>query len=223
MQNVNSIPAGFRILAETPVLQIKFRSQANKCLIVFLLPFIALFLCYTWLLILMLYEILHLNLWQEYQKLPNLIGSYWLLLFGFLLLSVFSSFALWHIFGITYFQASHNSLIIVKQLFTMRLRISIPSPAIQYFNQMKDGGEGMDSFLSWGLEIITNQRIYERSISLPSWFPGLSDREMYRTVMLLDKQSIDKSDWLGRVLADFYDVNYRGLTTSAHRTQGSLW
>jgi hypothetical protein len=223
MLSVDSIPTGFRILSETPVLRIKFHSQANGCMIVFLLPFIAMFLGYVWLLILTLYEILNLSLWQVFQKLPNAIGNYWWFVFGFLLLSVPTFFALWHIFGMTHFQVSHESLIIVKQLFIIRVKKNIPSPAIRYFNQIKDGGEGMDSFPSWGLEIITNQRIYERSISLPSWLPELSDRQIYKTVMLLDRQSIDKSDWLGRVLADFYEVDYRSLTTPVHRTEGSPW
>lgn len=214
MLSVDSIPTGFRILSETPVLRIKYRSQANGCMIMFLLPSIAIFFCYVWLLISTLYEILYLSLWQVLQKLPNAIGNYWWFVFCFLLFGVPTFFALWHTFGITDFQASHESLIIVKQLFGIHLKKNILNTAIRYFNQIKDGGEGMDSFPSWGLEIITNQRIYERSISFPSWLPQLLDRQIYKTVMLLDRQSIDKSDWLGRVLADFYKVDYRSSNYS---------
>jgi hypothetical protein len=222
MLGLNSSPAGFRFLSERPDLQIKYRSQLNGCLILFLLPFIYMFLLFVGALISLIYEILHLSLWKVFQQLPNTIGNYWWFPFCFFLFSAPTFFALWHIFGITCFQASHESLIIIKQLFVIHLKINIPSTAIRYFSQIKDGGEGEDSFPSWGLEVILNHGIYERNISLTSWLPELSDRRICKTVMLLDRQSIDKSNWLGKVLADFYEVDYRNLTTPVHQTEGSL-
>jgi hypothetical protein len=119
---------------------------------------------------------------------------------------------LWFNFGITEFHAYPESLIVRKQLFRMFKNHRISSSTIQYLYQIKDGGEDMDSFPSWGLEVVTNQRIHERSISFPSWIQAdenTINRIIYKTIVLLSRQPIDKSDCLGRVLADFYNVEFR--------------
>ena len=212
MLSNDNLPAGFKILSETPELRIKYLSQANGCLILFFLPFIALFLGHIWLLILVAQEILNFGLWQAIQKLPHKNWDFCLFLFSFLLLGAITVFALWFTFGITEFKASRESLVVSKKLFGMSKKNRIPTINIQYFYQIKDGGEDMDSFPSWGLEVVTNHKIHERTISFPSWIQAdenTINRLIYKTIVLLSKQPIDKSDWLGRVLADFYKVEFR--------------
>ncbi len=125
MLSLDRIPRGFRILSETPILRMQFRSQANGCLIVFLLPFVALFLVYSYVLMGILSEILSFGPWHVWQKLPSMVANYWWFPFCFLGFSVPTWFVLWHTVGITHFQVSQDSLIVIKQLFVIQLKKSI--------------------------------------------------------------------------------------------------
>ena len=63
----------------------------------------------------------------------------------------------------------------------------------------------MDSFPIWGLDIIINFKV-DGLDKLTSWCQQPSDLQLYKVIRLLDRQCIKKSDCLGRVLADFYNV-----------------
>jgi hypothetical protein len=98
----------------------------------------------------------------------------------------FTFFVLWLSFGRTEFVVSRENLIVRKKLFAFQREWQIPSEAIEYFEQVKNGGEGEDSFPSWGLNVRAR-----------------------RQIPLLARQPIEKSDWLGRILSEFYQVEFR--------------
>ncbi|AFZ26868.1 hypothetical protein Cylst_4812 [Cylindrospermum stagnale PCC 7417] len=209
MLSNENIPIGFKLFCATPELRIRYFAQANCCVIIFLLPFIVLFMGHIFLLFFTLYEILNIGIVPVMQEILQKITEYWIFPFSFLLLGVATSHALWITFGITEFLAVDDSLIVIKRLLWMSKDQEVTRMNIQYFQQVKDGGEGEDSFPSWGLELITNQKKYDGNISIPSWIPESTINGMiYKKIILLDKQSIEKSDWLGTVLADFYKVEF---------------
>lgn len=188
MLSTNRVPAGFRIISETPDLWIRYRSKGAGLIVAFLIPFVLLFIGFLLSGIFMLQEALKVGFWQLIRTLTE--GGIWNLLrigwFFFCLwcLSIPTLFMLWFIFGITEFRASQNSLVVIHRFLGFSSKEQISSHTIQSFLQIKDGGENMDSFPSWGL-LIANQR-----------------------VILLARQPIEKSDWLGRMLADFYRVQF---------------
>jgi hypothetical protein len=64
-------------------------------------------------------------------------------------------------------------------------RANIPKGSIKRIVQVKDGGEGDDSFASWGLKV-----------------------EGDRVTTLIYRQPYEKSHWLGRVLAKWAQVDF---------------
>jgi hypothetical protein len=188
MLSTNRVPAGFRIISETPDLWIRYRSKGTSCIVAFLVPFALMFIGFLLSGIFTLQEALQVGFWQSIRTLIE--GGIWNLLrigwffFCLWLLGIPTLLMLWFIFGITEFRASQDSLVVVHRLLGFSSKEQIPSHTIQSFLQSKDGGENGDSFPSWGLSI-ANQK-----------------------VGLLARQPIEKSDWLGRVLADFYRVQF---------------
>lgn len=189
MLSTNQIPAGFRILSETTVFWIRYRSKGTGGIIAFMIPFVLLFISFLVSGIVRLHAALQVGFWQSIRILID--GGIWSLLsvgwflFCLWLLSTPTLLMLWFIFGITEFRASPDSFIVIHQFLGFSSKEQIPSHTIQSFVQIKDGGENMDSFPSWRLFVIANQK-----------------------VGLLARQPIEKSDWLGRVLADFYKVQF---------------
>jgi hypothetical protein len=189
MLSTNRVPAGFRIILETPDLWIRYRSKGSGLIVAFMVPFVLLFIGFLLSGILTLQEALQVGFWQSIRTLIedgiwNLLRIGWFF-FCLWCLSIPTLLMLWFIFGITEFRASQNSLVVVHRFLGFSSKEQIPSHTIQSFLQIKDGGENMDSFPSWGLFVIANQK-----------------------VGLLARQPIEKSDWLGRVLADFYRVQF---------------
>ncbi|NJN57779.1 MAG: hypothetical protein HC879_09900 [Leptolyngbyaceae cyanobacterium SL_5_9] len=140
-----------------------------------------------------LQELLRVGLWQSIRLLIedgiwnlflNLLSIGWFF-FYLWILGIFTLWTLWFIFGITEFRASQDSLVVVYRFLGFSSKKQIPGYTIRSFAQSKDGGENMDSFPGWGLLVIANQE-----------------------VELLQRQPLEKSDWLGRVLADFYRVQF---------------
>ena len=93
---------------------------------------------------------------------------------------------LWKLFGITTFEVSQQELVVSKQLLGWQRLRRIPASTISGLEQLKDGGEGRDSFPSWELKLHAQ--------------PSLT---------LLSREPIDKSDWLGAFLAHCYGVDFR--------------
>ncbi|MBN3877292.1 hypothetical protein [Nostoc sp. JL23] len=205
----NEIPSGFKVFCVTPDMRIRYFAQPNFCFILFLLPFIVLFIGHIFLLCFTFYEILRIGIVAVVQQISQQLVEYLVFPFSFLVLGFVTFHAFWITFGVTDFLAADDSFIVIKKLFWMSKQQEVTRMNIQYFQQVKDGGEGEDSFPSWGLELVTNQKIYDGNISLPSWIPESTINQIiYTKIVLLDKQSIQKSDWLGSVLADFYKVEF---------------
>ena len=99
----------------------------------------------------------------------------------------FGLILMWFLFGRTRFTLSEQGLWVHKQLFFWQRIRFVPVEAMRYVQQEKDGGQEMteDSFATWRLRIKTSEDIE-----------------------LLWKQPIDKSDWLGKVLAEKYSIPF---------------
>jgi hypothetical protein len=101
----------------------------------------------------------------------------------------FSCFVLFQLFGTTTFHTSVQGITIRQYLFGFSRTRHLPRDELRYLEQIKDGGEGGDSFPSWGLRLIGRRKVW-----------------------LLSRQPIDKSDWLGQFLAQQLDLEYRQPT-----------
>jgi hypothetical protein len=94
-------------------------------------------------------------------------------------------YMLWHFRSITMFTFYPDRLVIERTLLHYRRQRSIPKEEIEIVRQIKDGGEGDDSFPSWGLAI-----------------------EGRSNIKLLSRQEIEKSAWLGPIVARWAGVEY---------------
>ncbi len=95
------------------------------------------------------------------------------------------AYALWLFRSITTFTFHPDRLHIARSLSRFRREYTILKQDIRGVRQVKDGGEGEDTFPSWGLVV-----------------QGLRDVE------LLGRQDIEKSAWLGPIVAGWADVAY---------------
>lgn len=119
-------------------------------------------------------------------KVFNGKGAWFCLGCGFVAMIYFVSFLTFHLFGSTVFGLYPSELVIRKRLFGLSSAKSIDRDKMEYFEQIKDGGGGDDSFPSWGLNLIAGRRF-----------------------KLLARQPIDKSEWLGSRLAKFFGIEFR--------------
>ena len=94
-------------------------------------------------------------------------------------------YALWHFRSITMFTFYPDRLLIERTLLRYRRQRSIPKQEVDVVRQIKDGGEGEDSFPSWGLAI-----------------------EGRTNIKLLSRQAIEKSAWLGPIVARWAEVEF---------------
>lgn len=83
------------------------------------------------------------------------------------------------------FRIESDALTIETNVLRIRWHKTISSQTIRRFIQVKDGGEGDDSFPSWGLKV-----------------------EAARTLTILRRLPYDHSLWLGQVLANWAGVEF---------------
>ncbi len=95
-------------------------------------------------------------------------------------------FVLWHFFSATTFEVEADRLKVTRRLFRHKKEREFLVAEIEAIQQIKDGGEGEDSFPTWGLAV-----------------------EGEKGVTILSRQAIEKSEWLGPILADWIGVEYR--------------
>lgn len=95
-------------------------------------------------------------------------------------------FVLWHFFSVTTFEVEEDCLKVSRRLFRFKKERAFPIAQIEAIQQVKDGGDGEDSFPTWGLVV-----------------------EGEKDVAILSRQPIEKSEWLGPILADWIGVEYR--------------
>lgn len=91
---------------------------------------------------------------------------------------------LWMFRAETVFQFTEHELVWTKTLGKIKWRRSFSKSTIICIRQVKDGGDGEDSFPSWGLMLVG---------------PDFT---------LLSRQDIAKSDWLGPIISQWADKHY---------------
>jgi hypothetical protein len=216
MLNLNKIPSEFQVFSTQPYLRIRYSIPLWAKILhgLFLLPFLILFALNCWILFGVLHEILNLRFWQAIQILSYDTNNPWFVLgfvFTFFLLGVASGVWLWCLLGVIELHATRESLTIIYRLLGISRRISVLAGNIRYFNQFLDRSEGD----SWELEIVTNQRLSDKNLSFPAWFPAkwmsedILTRMNYKTIHLCAYSKPNPSEWLGKVLADFYKVEFQ--------------
>ena len=92
---------------------------------------------------------------------------------------------LWMFFSVTTFIFYPDRLAIEKTLGKYQRRQEIAKGDVKGIRQVKDGGEGRDSFPSWGLVVAT---------TVPN--------------KILSRQKIEKSAWLGPIVARWAGMEY---------------
>ena len=98
----------------------------------------------------------------------------------------YSWFVMINVFGTTIFLTSKRGISVKRCLFGLSYTRYFTREELSYLEQVKDGGEGDDSFPSWGLRLVGRRKYW-----------------------LLTRQSIDKSDWLGSLIAQQLSIEYR--------------
>lgn len=224
MSNFHEIQAQFKVFSTQPELRIRYSDPIWLKILVLLCfwPIWILFAGHCWILFVGLHELLNLRFWQAIQIFSYNTNNLWNVLFfafTFFLLGVASKVLLWVQLGITELYATRESLTIIGRwrLLGISHETSVLANDIRYFNQfLNRSGEGD----SWELEVVRNQRLSDKDGSSPSWFAAervsadMVTRINYKTVVLYSHGSPNPSYWLGRVLADFYQVEFRSTTGS---------
>jgi hypothetical protein len=101
------------------------------------------------------------------------------------------------------FRLSPDRLDIETKLLFLRWRITLPRDTISEINQTKDGGEGDDSFPSWGLQVKSaaeSSTLIERMTLINNF----GRKHRYRTV--LARLPYDHSEWLANVLGNWVGI-----------------
>ncbi|RBP43929.1 hypothetical protein DES53_105328 [Roseimicrobium gellanilyticum] len=181
---MTSPPEGFQIIEYKPreLLVLEYRSTGMGCMLVFL-------------------SVLILGLGGGFliafvaapdQLTQMFTSTWWAALAGVggaLSLIHFSFFVISHLFGSTRMTATRDALVITKSLCSITRSKQVSRLSMESLEQVKDGGEGEDSFPSWGLVLKTRSNH-----------------------VLLERQPIAQSDWLGLILADWFGIPYRAAT-----------
>ncbi len=94
-------------------------------------------------------------------------------------------FFIWYYGSTSTFAFERDQLMVERSLFRYQRRRFFPRSEISAIKQIKDGGEGEDSFPSWGLVIVTGSQ-----------------------VVVLSRQPMEKSDWLGAIIANWAQVSF---------------
>ena len=173
-------PKGFTVIAESAdQLTVTYKSTGIGCLLAFLI------VCIVGL----IGGLLLVNVTQP-GAIRFLIFAAWWTPFAFAAcvcsIVYFSSFIIFHVFGATTFTATDQALTISRRVFGLSRTQHISRDGLVCLEQTKDGGEGEDSFPTWGLRLVGRRK---------HW--------------LLCRQEIDKSDWLGPLFAERLNIEYR--------------
>lgn len=105
----------------------------------------------------------------------------------------FLCFLLFHLFGVTVFSIRSDTITMTRKILLVKLCSTHHKNEVKHIRQLKDGGEGDDSFHSWGLELVLKEKV--------AWFT-------HKKLTLLSRQDREKSDWLGPQLASRLEVPF---------------
>jgi len=101
------------------------------------------------------------------------------------------------------FRLTSDALHIETRLLGASWALMLPRDTITRVKQVKDGGEGDDSFPSWGLELKSAARI-ERPMQRLSLLNNFGRNVRFRSV--LSRLPYDHSAWLGNIIAQWAGV-----------------
>lgn len=118
---------------------------------------------------------------------------FWVIEFGTI------TYVAWFFGSQTRFTFGPDELIAERSLWRFRRRRAFRREEITAVRQIKDGGEGEDSFPSWALAVI-----------------GQTE------VRLISRQPIDKSNWLGPIIARWAGVAFEPCEPAKARKYESL-
>ncbi len=180
VQHDANLPAGFSILAESPgELRIAYRSAGMGCQLWFLgIGVVALAGGLTF-----------FAITQPGDLRDLILGAWWAPLAfaaGISAIVYYAWVVVFHVFGETVISVTSDRVAVSRRLFGLALTRSIPRSDVSHLEQIKDGGEGEDSFPSWGLRLMGRRKCW-----------------------LISRQPIEKSDWLGNRLAQMLHVEFR--------------
>ena len=123
--------------------------------------------------------------------------SYWLLVFmipfwaaEFFVIGLFA----WYFFSRTNFTFESDQLVVQRSFFRYHRQRVFPKKEIAAVKQVKDSSSN-DQWLSWGLVIMAGEGIN-----------------------VLSRQPIDKSDWLGPIIARWAEVPYEPAQERQYKT-----
>lgn len=176
-------PAGFKLHAPAPgTVQIEFTNERRSCLVIFLGVWMA---GWTMACVFLLSQLL-----AGQPLAPNESGDFmstlpgsWLFAAPFLLAEIgVGLLFLWLLRGRTELLLYEDCLILRRSLSSYQRETRVSRSTVTRVMQVKDGGEGDDSFPTWGLKV---------------------EHARGETVSLLWRQPIERSDWLGPVIADW--------------------
>jgi len=208
-QSNNEIPKGFKIQSEIPVLVIEYNERKSLYFLKFFLVLIVLFLALFAIGVILWLSIGPLSTLQNriYQpdfwhfqnggkvyfdenrfSIAGVIAIIFALLFPFLIIYNL----IWSLFGISKFVASHEKLRVRHQLFFKSQTFSINKDSLLYFKHYEVRVKGQTK--GWTLAVVNHQENFS-----PSEIP------------LFPIKPFKSSYWLGRVLADFYQVELQKI------------
>jgi hypothetical protein len=127
-----------------------------------------------------------------------ILGDWWApfaFLAGISAIVYFAWFVIFHAFGETVFSVTSDRVAVSRRLFGLALTNSISRSDVSHLEQIKDGGDGEDSFPSWGLRLMGRRKCW-----------------------LISRQPIEKSDWLGNRLAEMLSVEFRASKQRPERS-----
>jgi len=185
-------PKGFDVRrSSNGDLYIEYRTTGMGCMVIFLAVFVIFMgagFIFAW----------HLEGSEGMRKIFFELPwwAYFALFAGFSAYIYFTFFLLWSLFGKTLYWAAPNRLSMEKRLFLWSKQVVVDRKDMKTLIQVKEGGGDDDSFPSWGLDLVTDKKVFLFS----------------RKVKLLFRQRIEKSDWLGSLLAMTYDIPFEKCT-----------
>lgn len=185
IENKANIPGGFSLPEhdeDATVLQ--YRSTGMGSILVF----VSLFLLVFGLMVLGYFDLALLKMMIK--------EAWWsplALLCGLSAYVYFACFLLFHLFGVTVFSIQSGTITMTRKIAFAKFHTSHHRNEVKHIVQLKDGGEGDDSFHSWGLELVLKEKV--------AWFT-------HKKITLLSRQDREKSDWLGPQLASQLGVKF---------------
>lgn len=179
------IPPGFEIVRQTSArdFEIIYRSRGMGCAIFFCLAGPS-FVLIVWLLVAVTSP--------DPDPFREITSSWWVIIVigGAVAFLHMIHWGLFQLYGSIRFIGSPDTLMVERELFGYRSKVRIPVESFKHLQQTKDGGGGEDgrsdaSFPSWELTLVAKRRR-----------------------ILLSRQPIEMSQWLGEKLAAAYGLPF---------------